>query len=592
MIKNSTSKYILGLNITGPNTSACLIDEKEIVAFVEEERFTRVKLATDKFPVNSIKYVLGFAGIGLEQVVEIAVGWDYSKYPKHMKKFYDENMNHPDKDSYSEIVQEINLLQKSPVYINQVIRVLMWRAGFGANIPPIKFQPHHKSHAASAAYLISNEETVNLVIDGSGEEYGSSVWLKSGNELKILENFFLPNSLGYFYAAMTEFLGFSVFTGEGKVMGMAPYGQPNIKYREKLKDFVQCTDDKYKVNAEYVYFGNKNTSLRYTEKLEKLLGRPPRVPESKIQQDDFDLAYETQFLLESIVKKQFEIQYKKHQIPNFTISGGVAMNCKMNGEISRLPYCDNLFVPPTSNDAGVALGSALLSAKDKGFNPTEIGKTFTPYLGPSYSNEYIKNILEEAKISRYHVFEDEDEMSRTVANYIYEGKIVGWFQGRMEVGSRALGNRSILANPALEFMKDKINKEVKRRESFRPFAPAILGEAAHEWFDFDNQANPRITHRWMLQAAYVKKGVEKIIPSVTHVDLSVRPQLVEYQDNEKFWKLIKNFEKISKIPIILNTSLNVRGEPIIRTPEEALRCFYSHGLDILVMNNYLLNKND
>jgi carbamoyltransferase len=232
-----------------------------------------------------------------------------------------------------------------------------------------------------------------------------------------------------------------------------------------------------------------------------------------------------------------------------------------------------------------------LSASKHGKKPRKIGSTFTPYLGPSFSNERINAILVEAKITNFKELEEEALIERT-AQALNEGKIVGWYQGRMEVGSRALGNRSILANPTLSGMKDKINREVKRREAFRPFAPAIQSEYAHEWIDFTGQENPYETHKWMLQAAYVLKDVEKRIPAVTHVDRSVRPQLVQKEDNLLFWKLIEEFRKLSGVPILLNTSLNVRGEPIICTPEEALRCFFSHGLDILVMGNFVLDKNE
>ena len=586
-----SGKYFLGLNITGPNTSACLLSDEEIIAFVEEERFTRVKLASDKFPINSVKYVLSAGGIELKQVSEIGIGWDYSRYPEEMRKFYAENMRHHGKDKFSNIVEELNLLQKSPTYILQIIKVLLWRNGLGSEIPKIKFYPHHESHAASAAYLAPQAQTLNFVIDGSGEDLATSVWICENEQLNMVSSTKLPNSIGYFYAAITEFLGFSVFTGEGKVMGMAPYGAENLKYREKLSQFLSMLSGSYLVDPSYVYFGSRSSSLRHTDELGALLNRRPRVPESTLEQDDYDLAFEAQKLLELVVTRLFHQSFQEYNIGDFTISGGVAMNCKMNGELSRLPFCNSLFVPPASNDAGVALGSALLNAKDHGLDVRKIGSTFSPYLGPSFSNSEILAALRDAKIRSFFELNDQ-ELVEAAAKELKEGKILGWFQGRMEVGSRALGNRSILANPTINDMKNQINREVKRRESFRPFAPAIISESAHDWIDFSGQSNPELTHKWMLQAAYVHPGIEQKIPAVTHIDLSVRPQLVSSDDNYMFWSLLKEFEKLTGIPILLNTSLNVRGEPIIRTPEEALRCFFSHGLDALFIGNYVLLKYD
>jgi len=582
--------YFLGLNITGPNTSACLLNEKGIIAFAEEERFTRVKLAKDQFPINSIKYVLSEAGIELSEVAEIAIGWDYSKYPEEMQTFYRERMWHQDKDEFSKIIEQLNLLQKSPKYLLPVIKVILWRSGLGGAIPPINFYSHHKSHAASAAFLSPTKKTLNFVIDGSGEELATSVWIQDKGQLELVNSTKLPNSIGYFYAAMTEFLGFSVFTGEGKVMGMAPYGKPNLEYRKKLSQFLTFSNDNYVTDSSYVYFGTRSTSLRHTDKLGKLLDRNPRLPESPFEQDDYDLAFEVQRLLEVTVSKLFQESFEQYGIKDFTISGGVAMNCKMNGELSRLPFCDSLFVPPASNDAGVALGSALINAQERGLDARKIGSTFTPYLGPGFNRSQILSALNDAKLTNFKELNDE-ELLQLASEQLYAGKIIGWFQGRMEVGSRALGNRSILANPKMAEMKDKINKEVKRREAFRPFAPSILSEDAHNWVDFSNQSNPELTHKWMLQAAFVHSGAEEKIPAVTHVDLSVRPQLVSSDDNFLFWSLLKKFGNLSGVPILLNTSLNVRGEPIIRTPEEAIRCFFSHGLDSIFIGSFVISKN-
>ncbi|MDP6960956.1 MAG: carbamoyltransferase N-terminal domain-containing protein, partial [Dehalococcoidia bacterium] len=510
--------YILGLNSTGPNTSACLIhNERGILAFAEEERFSRVKLATDKIPTDSIKYCLEKEGLSLESITAMTVGWDHKKYPEFMAEFYKKNMSHPEKDEYSKNLEAFRLADKSTYSINKKLQIAFSRAGIEGPMPKLVFEHHHQSHVASVFYPSPFETALVVVIDGSGEELATSIWLCEGEMFSLLRAFELPDSLGYFYGAMTEFLGFSIFTGEGKVMGMAPYGQPNLEFRKRLESFLKVSDDgSYTVDPRYIYFGPRMSSFRYTDYLSELLCLPPRTPESDINQVHYDLAYETQLLLENVVSRLIRQYVLSTSVPRVCIAGGVANNCKMNGVISSLPEVESCFVVPASADSGVAYGSALLYLGKIQNTANGLRKSYNACLGPSFSDDQVIACLRDAKISSYKVMSD-DELFYHTADLLAEGKIVAWFQGRMENGARALGNRSILVHPGFQDMKIKINREVKRREAFRPFAPSVLTENASDWFCFDAQGYPEETHKWMIQAAPAREHSKKIIPAVTHI---------------------------------------------------------------------------
>lgn len=571
---------ILGLYAMGPNTASCVVVDGNIVAFAEEERFTRVKLATNTIPVKSSAYCLKEAGLDLSQMDYITLGWDNNKYPDEMKKFYSKYMNHPKKDKYSKIYEEISLNEKNPIYFNKRIEIAYRRQGYRGRFPPILYNNHHLCHAYSVFYPSPFEEAIIIVIDGSGEENATSVWLGKDNKISLKKTYNLPDSIGFFYAALTEYLGFSVFTGEGKVMGLAPYGRENLSIRKKLDKVISLSKDEYTVDPKYIYFDKRSYSLRHTDALVELLGHPPRIAESKLISFYRDVAFETQYKLEQVAGLIVEQAINEYGIRNICLSGGVASNCKMNGYIATLAKVDNCFVMPVSNDAGCALGSALYQSR----NVKDIRKKaqkFTPYLGPNYNDEYIKNCLKEFKIKNFRYLSDKDLYSN-IASKLAQGQIIGWFQGRMEVGARALGNRSILANPAFADMKDKINREVKHREPFRPFAPAILEEFAKDYVKTKDE--------WMLMATFVDDKIKKQVPAVVHQDNSIRPQVVSTRSNPKFHSLLWAFYRKTAVPMLLNTSFNIRGEPIICKPEEAIRCFYSTGLDAVAIGNYLLEK--
>lgn len=579
---------ILGLHPMGPNTASCLWVDGKVVAFAEEERFTRVKLASDAIPVRSSAYCLKEGGLSLDDIDAITIGWNNPAYPDAMRKFYSESMNHPNKDEYSFLYEDISLNQKNPKFFNKRLEIAYRRSGHQGRFPAIHYYPHHLCHAYSVYYPSPFEEALILIIDGSGEQMATSIWIGRGNDVSMKEMYALPNSLGYFYAALTEYLGFSVFTGEGKVMGLAPYGHPNLEIRKKLDKIIWQEGDGYRVDPEYIYFSKRTFSFRHTDKLVELFGQNPRQPESALTDWHRDLAWETQYKLEQIVEQFVRKAVAKYKIKNVCIAGGVAMNCKMNGHVASLDVVENCYVIPASTDAGCALGSAIVHGR-KEPQARAGAQKLSAYTGPSYSREHIKALLDESKIPGYKEMAD-DELCQYVAGRLKDGAIVGWFQGRMEVGARALGNRSILANPAFPNMKDKINKEVKHREAFRPFAPAILHDQAHKYFAIKPGSSYLPYHAWMLQAAQILPDVKGKIMSVVHVDNSIRPQIVSPETNPMFHKLLSAFYKVSGTPVLLNTSFNVRGEPIVCAPAEALRCHFSTGLDLLVLGNFVIEK--
>ena len=581
---------ILGLFISGPNPASCLIKDNKLIAFAEEERFNRIKMSTNIVPFKSSQFCLEKGKLSLSDLNFITIGWDHNKYPKVMSKFFKKNMENKKKDSYSRIYETISLNEKSPEFQKKKLQMIFRKNGYNGKFPKIIFQHHHLSHAYSVYYNSPFSKSIIFIIDGSGEELATSVWLGNREKISCIEKNTLPHSFGYFFGAITEFLGFSMFSGEGKVMGLAPYGNSNPDIRKKLKKFFYLENYQVKIDPEYIYFDKRSYNLRFTDKLVKLFNKKPRTPESKISQWHKDLAYESQYILEDYISTIIRKYINETGIRNVCISGGVAMNCKMNGVINDLPEIENCYVYSASYDAGVALGSAIMISDNKKKIKKNISLS-SVYQGKSFSNLYIKKMLNKNKISNF-TFINKKNLLSNVAQELLNGKIIGWFQGRAEVGARSLGNRSILANPTIKNMKNILNREVKNREFFRPFAPSILIEYSEEYFKLKSSSKDYFQYRDMLVAATAKKNVKNKIPAVVHVDNTVRPQIVSRSSNQLFYELIKEFYNLSSVPLLLNTSFNVRGEPIINSPEEALRCFYSSGIDILVIENFIVRKNE
>lgn len=528
--------HYLGISCVTHDTSACLIKNNEIIAFVEEERFNRIKHTTH-FPVNSIKYCLEKGGVTLSDV-KIGISYD------------------PNLVLGGGILSKINPIETIPKiqFRNRIVdQSKKFKFYFGTDVK-VNFLKHHDCHQFSSFPLSGFDESISISVDGYGENNSAVINHVAGGKVKLLKEVFLPHSLGNFYSYFTDWLGFEVNEGEGKTMGLAPYGKSVYNLSDSIK------------------FSNGDFKLLTTPKMiEKRFG-PRRLGE--IQQIHKDVAASVQKSLEDALLHMTAF-YNKSK--NLCLSGGVALNCVANGKILESRHIDNIFIQPAANDAGTALGAAVMMASRDGH---KFKKMEHIYYGPEFSNTQIKKILDLNKLEYEYV----KNIEKTAAHLISEGKIVSWFQGRIEVGPRALGNRSILADPRDPKMKDKVNKLVKHRESWRPFCPSLLEHSMKDYFTIDYESP------YMILALEVKEGMRKEIPSVVHVDGTARPQTVNERQNKTYFKLIKEFENVTGIPVLLNTSFNIKGEPIVCTPQDAVRCFFGTGLDALALGNYLIEK--
>ena len=568
---------IIGIFMEGPNTGACLFQNGKLVAMVEEERFTRTKGASESIPTQSIAYCLRQGCIRLSDVAVVATGWDHSKYPeamdRHMRSIPERGL-----DPLADVAERIIHDKLSPAVFQQALSVALRRMDPAAK-PKIVGYAHHLCHAASVHYMSGFEDSAILVLDGSGEELSTTTWGASGDQIEPLEQWTLPHSIGWFYAAVTEWLGFKAYSGEGKVMGLAAYGKPLPEVGRKLRTFL-IPDDRagYRLDPTFVYYGPRNYSRKFTDKLVDLLGQPRR-PESELSDYYIDVAYETQKLLEEVAATLARNLLAKTGRRNLCISGGVAMNCKMNGVLSNLDGVERVFINPASHDSGTAMGAALLAMRDAGISPRQ-NVLEHAYWGPSFTDEQIESALSHCGLR----YTRSDDIALEVAQRLSRGQIIGWFQGRSEFGARALGARSILANPQIADMKTIINARVKYREGFRPFAPSMIEEVKDKYM-VDPKDSP-----FMILAYPFKEGFREQFPSIVHVDGSVRPQTVSRRSSPLYWDMIKKFGDLTGHPIVLNTSFNVRGEPIVGTPLDAVRCFFSTGMDALAIGSFLITK--
>ena len=561
----------------GPNTGACLFRDGVLLAMAEEERFIRVKRASEKFPSQSLQYCLTEAGVRLRDIAVVAVAWDHDCYPDEMSDFM-RTIPGRERDPLADRVETIIHNKLAPDLARFTIEIALRKIDAQA-APEVRWYPHHLCHAASVHYMSGFESSSVLVMDGSGENVATTWWAGEGDSLDKLDEWRLPDSLGWFYASITEWLGFSAYSGEGKVMGLAAYGKPDSALTQKLEQFCIPDEDRiYRVDPGFVYYGPRSHSRQFTDKLVDLLG-PPRLPEDEITECHLDVAHNTQARLEAVAMALATGLIDRIGSGNLCISGGVAMNCKMNGALSKLPCVERVFINPASHDSGTALGAALLAGRDHGVSSLNTVLTHA-YWGPSFSDDEIEQALRHCGLA----YGKCGDVALATAELLNQGKIVGWFQGRAEFGARALGGRSILANPMRADMKEVINARVKYREAFRPFAPSMIEEVKTTYM-VEPEDSP-----FMILAYPFKEDFRASFPSVVHVDGSVRPQTVSRDTNPLYWELIDKFGKLSGHPIILNTSFNVRGEPIVNSPLDAIRCFYSTGMDALAIGSFLLTK--
>ena len=566
----------------GKSPAACIFDNNRMLVCVEEERFIREKVAKNRWPVHAIKHCLDTTGLTLDTIDKIAVAWNCNKYPGYMAEFFAEQEELFPQKGTAFRSKEADILRKySPDNFLSNLNAALQSARLGV-IDEVEYYDHHECHAAASFYHSGFNKALVFIMDGSGEDEATTVWLAKDNQLQKLKVFKLPHSLGRAYSCITEFLGFRAYTDEGKIMGLAPYGRLEQETHKKVQELLIVKENgDYVVNPDLIYYGKHSYNPRFTDDLVELLG-PPRRP-LKRNEDISDhyknIAFSIQHLLEQAVSRLVHTFIKNTGINKICIGGGVAMNCKMNGFISGMKEVEDLFVHPASHDGGANIGAAILSLQ-KHVPGISFEKLPHAYFGPSYGNDYIESVLNYSNLKRVKY----DNPAPVIAEKLAEGKIVALFQGKMELGARALGNRSILANPLLEDTKGILNDHVKHRENWRPFCPSILEEYGNEFFE-------HIVHPgYMVVATKVRDEKVKLIPSAVHVDGTARPQFVSQKTNPYFWKIIEEFRKITDVPVIINTSFNIMGEPIINTPQEAIRCFFSTGIDILVLENYILTK--
>lgn len=594
--------YILGISGYYHDSAAALVHDGEIIAAAQEERFTRKKHDAS-FPKNAIVYTLKEAKISLGQLDYIVF---YEKPLLTFDRLLETYLAYAPQGLQS-FISAMSVWLQEKLYLKTVLKKALAELGNckPKQLPPLLFGEHHQSHAASAFFPSPFEKAAVLCMDGVGEWATTSLWLGEGNQLTPQWEIDFPHSLGLLYSAFTYYTGFKVNSGEYKLMGLAPYGQP--KYVDLiLHNLLDLKDDgTFRLNMKYF---NYTTGLTMTNKLfDRLFGAPPRQPEAELTQREMDIAASIQQVTEEIVLKLANTAQKELGVDYLCLAGGVALNCVSNGRLLRESKFKDIWIQPAAGDAGGAIGAALSVWHQYLEKPRQTDSSDQmkgSYLGPRFSSDEIQQYLDDVRAIYNHC--DESELCQTVANILAKGNVVGWFQGRMEFGPRALGDRSIIGDPRNKKMQSVMNLKIKYRESFRPFAPSVLANKVSDYFELDHNSP------YMLLVATIKEdlkiamteeqkqlfGIEKLniprsqLPAITHVDYSARVQTVHPETNPRYHQLISEFEALTGCGVLVNTSFNVRGEPIVCTPEDAYRCFMRTEMDYLVLENYVLAKTD
>ncbi len=593
---------ILGISAFYHDSAAAILVDGKIVAAAQEERFTRKKHDSG-YPFNAVQFVLKYSKLKLSEIDYIVF---YEKPFLKFERLLETYVALAPK-GFVQFAKAMPLWLKEKLFQKKLLFDLLKKHDKKFNDEKkIYFSEHHLSHAASAYYPSPFDEAIVLTADGVGEWATTTVAIGKKNDLQIKKEIHFPHSLGLLYSAFTYYAGFKVNSGEYKLMGLAPYGEPKYsnKIKEKLIDIKN--DGSFRLNQD---FFNYTTGLTMTNsKFHDLFGQDPRNPKTeKITQFHMDIAASIQNVTEEIILKISKSLREEYKISNLCLAGGVALNCVANGKILEEKIFNNIWIQPAAGDAGGSLGGALalwyLELKNERIASKEDDMRGS-YLGPKYSNEEIKNKLNNIG-AKFYELDDNNIINRTSED-LNAGKAVGWFQGRMEFGPRALGGRSILGDARSPFMQKNLNLKVKYRESFRPFAPSVLREDVSEWFQLDVDSPymllvANINNNKKIEMSQKDKklfGIDKLniqrseIPAVTHVDYSARVQTVHERTNPLYYKLIKKFKEKTSCPVIVNTSFNVRGEPIVNTPKDAFDCFMGTELDILVIGNYYLIKTE
>lgn len=598
------TRYILGISAYYHDSAATLLKDGEIIAAAQEERFSRKK-HDERFPSSAVRYCLGEAGITLADVEAVVF---YDKPLLKFERLLETYLSIAPK-GFSSFLLAIPVWLKEKLFLRRELRLelerLLGELAPASSVPPLFFSGHHQSHAASAFFPSPYDKAAVLCIDGVGEWATTTAWIGEKNSLKPLWEIHFPHSLGLLYSAFTYYTGFKVNSGEYKLMGLAPYGEP--VYVDLIKKHLIDLKEDGTFRMDMRYFDYVGGLTMTSSKFDDLFGGAPRTPESPLTQKEMDIARSIQEVTEEIVLRLARTLRKETGARYLTLAGGVALNCVANGRLLREGIFEDIWIQPAAGDAGGSLGSALaywyvhVGAERK--DPKGKDAMKGSYLGPEWRDDSIRNFLEAQGIPFEH-HKDLTLLTEAVSEDLAQGKVVGWFQGRMEFGPRALGDRSIIGDARNTKMQSVMNLKIKYRESFRPFAPAVLSEDVSEYFIHDRPSpymlivaevvpEKRIP---MTEAEQKLFGIEKLniprstIPAVTHVDYSARIQTIHKETNPRFHALLTAFKKKTGSSVLVNTSFNVRGEPIVRSPEEAYACFRRTEMDTLVLGNHVIHK--
>jgi carbamoyltransferase len=590
------SVYILGISAFYHDSAAALLRDGQIIAAAQEERFTRKK-HDYQFPSHAVQFCLSQAAISPSQLDYVVF---YEKPLVRFERLLETYLAYAPK-GFRQFLMSIPLWLKQKLHLPREMDEALDHQYKGRYL----FLEHHESHAASAFFPSPFEEAVILTLDGVGEWATASLGVGKQNKIELLYEMQFPHSLGLLYSAFTYYTGFKVNSGEYKLMGLAPYGQPKYEnlIRSQLLDLKN--DGSFRLNLDY--FGYCYSDVMISDRFEKLFGQPRRTPEARITQHQMDIAASIQKVTEDVMLRMAQYAHQQTGLTKLVLAGGVALNCVGNGRILREGPFKEIWIQPAAGDAGGALGAATFVWYQLLENTRTVKKEDLQQgslLGPVYTNDVISGFLDSVG-AVYQYWQDENQLLDTVADLIAGQKVVGWFHGRMEFGPRALGARSILGDARNEEMQSRMNLKIKFRESFRPFAPSILEERAGDYFDLKNHPSP-----YMLLVAPVQKnkrvapgpqqkdltGIELLksrrseVPSITHVDYSARVQTVDPARHGRYYRLLKRLEEKTGCPLIINTSFNIRGEPIVCTPQNAYHCFMATDMDVLVLENCVLLK--
>jgi carbamoyltransferase len=568
--------------MTGPHDpSAAIVQNGRVLALADEERFIRHKHAFNIYPINAIRYCLRAAGAGVADVHQIAMPWDIDAYTDgRIRDCYDRMARQWDPDPATLRWQDLQLSTFNRDNLRARHARELWRATGAESIPPIVGTGHHYTHAFQAGHESPYHHAIVLVLDGSGDAHTGTVWLKAGSDLTLLREITMPHSLGWFYAAITEYLGFESSDGEYKVMGLAAHGQLDAKLDAMIGEVLHPADNgvDYRLDPRFVHYGPHTYSGRFTDHLVELVGRAPRARQEPVEQWHMDFALAAQTATEEAACRLVEWAVRETGVPDVCVGGGVAMNVKMNARIAALPGVARVFAHPGCADNGAAAGAAQAACyADTDVLPRPLR---TMALGPSYPPDEVEQTLRAVKAES----ERPVDLPARIARDLAAGAVVGWFSGRMEAGSRALGHRSILADPRRAEMRDRVNNVIKQREPWRPFAPSVLDEHADAYTSGSGDG------RFMTIAFPASERLRAEAPAVVHVDGTSRIHRVVRADNPAFHRLIQEFARLTGVPMVLNTSFNLAGEPIVCTPLDALRTFWSSGLDVLVLEGWVVRK--